>query len=105
MSFKITNRLKIIHDNFKFNGDFKSHITVGRTPEEHLAFPENTKSNDNSNASYTWTPEKQDNMINKQKKLIFQNKKKWKKEMGGSNWANHIFIHIYPYFLYYTSDS
>jgi hypothetical protein len=31
-------RLKVNNDNFKFNGDFKSHITVGKTLEKHLAF-------------------------------------------------------------------
>ena len=30
MAFKIINRLKDNNDNFKFNDDFKSHITVGR---------------------------------------------------------------------------
>jgi hypothetical protein len=39
MAFKITNRLKINNDNFKFNGNFKCYITVGRTLEEHLTFP------------------------------------------------------------------
>jgi hypothetical protein len=39
VAFKITNKLKVNNDNFKFNGDFKSHITVGRTPGEHLALP------------------------------------------------------------------
>jgi hypothetical protein len=41
--FKITNRLKVNNDNLKFNGNFKSHITVGRntrkTLEKNLAFP------------------------------------------------------------------
>jgi hypothetical protein len=31
--FQITNKLKVNNDNFKFNGDFKSHITVNRTLE------------------------------------------------------------------------
>ena len=39
MTFKITDKLKINNDNFKFNGYFKSHITIERTLEEHLAFP------------------------------------------------------------------
>jgi hypothetical protein len=34
--FKITNRLKV--NNYKFNGDFKSYITVRRTLEKQLAF-------------------------------------------------------------------
>ena len=33
--FKITNKLKANNDNIKFNGDFKSHIIVERTSEEH----------------------------------------------------------------------
>jgi hypothetical protein len=33
--FKITNRLKVDNDNLKFNGDFKSHITVRRTPKKY----------------------------------------------------------------------
>ena len=28
VAFKITNRLKVNNDNFKFNDDFKSHITI-----------------------------------------------------------------------------
>jgi hypothetical protein len=32
VAFKITNRLKVNNDNLKFNGDFKSHITVKKTP-------------------------------------------------------------------------
>ena len=35
MIFKITNRLKVNKDNFKFNNDFKSHIIVGRAQEEY----------------------------------------------------------------------
>jgi hypothetical protein len=38
VAFKITNRLKVNNDNFKFNNDFKSHIIVGRILEEHLIF-------------------------------------------------------------------
>jgi hypothetical protein len=38
VAFKIINRLKVNNDNFKFNGDFKNHNTVGRTPGEPLAF-------------------------------------------------------------------
>jgi glutathione peroxidase-family protein len=34
--FKITNKLKV--NNYKFNGDFKSYITVRRTLEKQLAF-------------------------------------------------------------------
>ena len=39
VTFKITNRLKVNINNFKFNGDFKSHITIERILEEHLVFP------------------------------------------------------------------
>jgi hypothetical protein len=35
VAFKLTNKLKVNNDNFKFNGNFKSHITIGRTPGEH----------------------------------------------------------------------
>jgi hypothetical protein len=35
VTFKITNRLKINNDNLKFNGNFKSHITVVMTLREH----------------------------------------------------------------------
>jgi hypothetical protein len=35
ITFKITNRLKVNNDNFKFNDDFKSHITNGRIPGEY----------------------------------------------------------------------
>jgi hypothetical protein len=38
ITFKITNRLKVNNDNFKFNDDFKSHITVERLLEEYLTF-------------------------------------------------------------------
>ena len=42
-TFKMINRLKINNDNFKFKGNFKSHITIERTSkrtfEEHLTFP------------------------------------------------------------------
>jgi hypothetical protein len=43
VAFKIINRLKVNNHNFKFNGDFKSYITVVRILEEHLAFPSNKK--------------------------------------------------------------
>jgi hypothetical protein len=43
VAFKITNRLKVNNDNFKFNGDFKSHIIVRRTLKEQLAFPKSRK--------------------------------------------------------------
>jgi hypothetical protein len=36
MAFKITNRLKVNNNNFKFNGNFKSHITAERTPSISL---------------------------------------------------------------------
>jgi hypothetical protein len=36
--FKISNRLKVNNDNFKFNGNFKNHVIVERIPREHLAF-------------------------------------------------------------------
>jgi hypothetical protein len=39
VTFKITNKLKVNNDNFKFNSNFKSHITVERTPKKHLTFP------------------------------------------------------------------
>jgi hypothetical protein len=39
MSFKITDRLKVNNSNFKFNDNLKSHITIGRTLEEYLTFP------------------------------------------------------------------
>jgi hypothetical protein len=35
VAFKITNKLKVNNDNLKFNSDFKSHITVEKTPGEH----------------------------------------------------------------------
>ena len=35
VAFKFINRLKVNNDNFKFNGDFKSHVTVERIPGEH----------------------------------------------------------------------
>jgi hypothetical protein len=34
VAFKITNKLKVNNDNLKFNGDFKSHITVERIPKK-----------------------------------------------------------------------
>jgi hypothetical protein len=39
VTFKITNRLKVNNDNFKFNCNFKSHIIVGRTLKEYKVFP------------------------------------------------------------------
>ena len=39
VTFKIINRLKVKNDNFKFNDDFKSHIIVGKTLKEYIAFP------------------------------------------------------------------
>jgi hypothetical protein len=43
VTFKITNRLKANNNNFKFNGDFTSHITVEKNNkkilEKHLVFP------------------------------------------------------------------
>jgi hypothetical protein len=38
VTFKIINRLKVINNNIKFNGDFKSPIIVGRTLKKHIAF-------------------------------------------------------------------
>ena len=35
VTFKITNRLRVNNDNFKFSSDFKNHITIRKTPEEH----------------------------------------------------------------------
>jgi hypothetical protein len=35
MPFKIINRLKVNNNNIKFNSDFKSHITIGRTSGKH----------------------------------------------------------------------
>jgi hypothetical protein len=35
VTFKIANKLKRNKDNLKFNGDFKSHITVERTLGKH----------------------------------------------------------------------
>jgi hypothetical protein len=43
VAFKIINRLKINNNNFKFNGNFKSNITIGRALEEYLAFPKKKK--------------------------------------------------------------
>jgi hypothetical protein len=34
-AFKITNALKVDIDNFKFNNDFKSHVTIEMTPKKH----------------------------------------------------------------------
>ena len=45
MIFKIINRFKFNNNNIKFNGDFKSYITVERTLEERLAFPKRKKKN------------------------------------------------------------
>ena len=36
---KSQKRLKVNNNNFKFNGDFKNHITVKRTPEKQQTFP------------------------------------------------------------------
>ena len=36
VAFKITNRLKVNNDNLKFNSNFKSHITIERTPKKHF---------------------------------------------------------------------
>jgi hypothetical protein len=34
-TFKITNILKVNKDNFKFNDNFKSHITIKRTSRKY----------------------------------------------------------------------
>jgi hypothetical protein len=39
VTFKITVEFEIIIINFYSINDFKSHITIRRTLEEHLAFP------------------------------------------------------------------
>jgi hypothetical protein len=38
VTFKIINRLKVNNDNFKFNCNFKRHITVEKILEKHLTF-------------------------------------------------------------------
>ena len=38
VTFKITNKLKVNNNNFKSNGDFKSHITIEKTLGEPLTF-------------------------------------------------------------------
>jgi hypothetical protein len=35
VTFKIMNRLKVNNDNYKFNCDFKNHITIEKTPGEY----------------------------------------------------------------------
>jgi hypothetical protein len=35
VTFKITNKLKVNNDNFKFNSDFKNYITVERILGEY----------------------------------------------------------------------
>ena len=37
--FKITNKLKVNNYNFKFNNNFKSHITGERTPKKVKRMP------------------------------------------------------------------
>jgi hypothetical protein len=39
MSFKITNRLKVNNDNFKYNNDCKRYITIKKTQKKLLTFP------------------------------------------------------------------
>jgi ribosomal protein L35 len=39
VSFKITNRLKINNDNFKFNNNFKRHIIVEKTQKKTRKTP------------------------------------------------------------------
>jgi hypothetical protein len=38
VTFKIINTLKVNNNNFKFNSDFKSYITIKRKLEKRLAF-------------------------------------------------------------------
>ena len=38
MTFKITNKLKINNNNFKFNDNFKSYITIKKTKKTHNIF-------------------------------------------------------------------
>jgi hypothetical protein len=35
VTFKITNKLKVNNNDFKFNGDFIRHIIIGRILGEH----------------------------------------------------------------------
>ena len=39
IAFKIINRLKVNNNNFKFNGNFKSHIIIRKTLEKYQLFP------------------------------------------------------------------